>query len=139
MDGGVLLLITGLSLAPAVLILHMLAAQVKSGTLRRNLLWGLRTRKLQSSDEAWDIGHRAAQPHLYALAYWTYGAIAACFAAALVVRSEEAAGTFIMVVIGIFTAAVLLHVWRAVVVAHRAVEQKLQFAEQLAGGSDSGS
>ncbi|TLP94078.1 SdpI family protein [Nesterenkonia salmonea] len=139
MDGGISLLITGLALAPAVLMLHMMAAQVKSGKLTRNYVWGLRTRKLQSSDEAWDIGHRAAQPHLYALAYWTYGAMAACVLGALVVRSEEAAGVFIMVVIGGFTAAVLIHAWRAVVVAHRAVDQRLELAEQLVGSNRAGS
>lgn len=40
MDGGISLLITGLALAPAVLMLHMMAAQVKSGKLTRNYVWG---------------------------------------------------------------------------------------------------
>lgn len=137
MDGGIMLLITALSLAPAVLLLHIMAAQVKSGMLKRNYIWGLRTRKLQSSDEAWEIGHAAAQPHLFALAYWTYGAVAACLLAALVIRSEDAAGSFLMVTIGGFTTAVLLHAWRAVVVAHRAVDKRLEFAELLAEGRDS--
>ncbi|WP_300344002.1 hypothetical protein [Nesterenkonia sp.] len=134
MPGGVLLLVVGLSLAPAGLLFQLMASQVRGGAMDTvSHVWGLRTKKLQSSDEAWRVGHRAALGHLQAMAWWTWGAVAACLLGALVIRSEELAGYVLMLVVGGFTVAVLGHTWRAVVTAHRAVDDRLELAQQLLG------
>ncbi|MGP5735950.1 SdpI family protein [Candidatus Corynebacterium faecigallinarum] len=54
------MLLSGLSLT--------LTSSIKSGSLTRNTSIGLRTKATLASDESWDQGHKAALPHLNAMA-----------------------------------------------------------------------
>lgn len=117
-----MLMVTAVALLPAAGILHYMAAQVKNGQLLRNYVMGLRTAKLHASDEAWEVGHRAALPQLYAMAYLTYAVALVCGIGAFFISSDQAAGGFTALVIGGLTTIILWLCWRAVRVAHRAVD-----------------
>lgn len=127
-EGQVAALLVGLALLPAALLLHLLAAKMKAGMLPRNRTMGLRTRKLQVSDEAWEIGHRAALPHIYAAAWVSYGAAALSVSSMLLIPGEESAGLYLGTVIGLFALVVLFLCWSSVRSAHRAVDERLDDA-----------
>ena len=65
------------------LVTGILVPQIYAGDLRRNHLFGMRTKATLSSDEAWEVGHRAALPYL----------VFACIAG--VVAIIAALGTFV--------------------------------------------
>ncbi|MEV4257973.1 SdpI family protein [Spirillospora sp. NPDC049652] len=72
-------MIEGIVLAAAGLIILASGLASASGRLRRNGVVGIRTRTSMSSDEAWDIVHRAGGPWLVAsgLAMLIGGGVAA--------------------------------------------------------------
>ena len=59
-------LIFGVGLLFLAGVLQTVKSQVSSGTLTRNSAVGIRTKATQSSDAAWEAGHRAAGPWLLA-------------------------------------------------------------------------
>lgn len=106
---------TGLALIIAGVVIFWSARKAASGSLERNWAMGLRTRKLMASDEAWEIGHRAAAPTLM----WAAATSVLAGAAVVPQKDDGAAGTIITLG-GAFVllTLVLLSVRRA----HRALE-----------------
>lgn len=96
-------------------VLLVMAALGAKGTLPRNGFAGIRTRKTMTSDEAWNVGHRAAAGYTAAAGVASIGG---GVAAILTTDSDVASA---MVVIG--TAAVTVGlVMLATRRAHRAID-----------------
>lgn len=86
--------ITALILTAATLLVAGLCSGLRSwsrsGRLSRNQLLGVRTRATLSSDEAWELGHHAAEPSLKVASQLGFGAGA--ITALLAAWSQTSAG-----------------------------------------------
>ncbi|MFC5181487.1 SdpI family protein [Actinomadura harenae] len=96
-------MIEGIVLAVAGVAVLASGLAAASGRLRRNAFVGIRTRTSMSSDEAWDIVHRAGGPWLTAggLALLIGGAVTAAAGSGTVRMTATLAGAVLCVLLAL--------------------------------------
>lgn len=91
------------------LVVAEIGRRAAAGTLPRNHLAGIRVRATLASDEAWDVGHRAAGPTLLGTGFAGVGLAISTAVIGVTVDEVSAAGSLIIgaviLVAGCFVAA----------------------------------
>lgn len=102
----------GAGLVVLGLVMALVGSAVGRGTISRNSAVGIRTRATQSSDQAWQAGHRAAAPWLYASAAVgvSVGVVSIALSATLAAQGRTSAAVLVVPLGGAVVAMAVL-VW----------------------------